>query len=173
MAKKNQTKKQTSKKKVEEVKEIKEEVTEETESVEKADEAKEDKPNKKKRNDSKKSNKNSDKKSKNEKSHWFKDFKAEIKKIVWPSGKRLFDNVVVVLSMVIVVTLIIVLLDLGLKQLSGLEVNGINELKTRVHNEVETIDENTTSDDALVNGTDGEITTITNQIDAEDPTVTE
>ena len=163
MAKKKQTKKQTSKKKVEEVKEIKEEVTEETESVEKAEEVKEvkeDKPNKKKRNDSKKSNKNSDKKSKNEKSHWFKDFKAEIKKIVWPSGKRLFDNVVVVLSMVFIVTLIIFLLDLGLKQLSNLEINGVNELKTKVANELNSAENTTTSDDILVNGTDGSVTTI-------------
>ena len=30
------------------------------------------------------------------KKHWFKDFKAEIKKIVWPTGKKLFDNTVVV-----------------------------------------------------------------------------
>ena len=161
MAKKKQAKKKTSNKKIEEVEEIKEEVTEETESIEEeVEEVKEEKSTKKKRKDSKKSNKNADKKVKTEKSHWFKDLKAEIKKIVWPSGKRLFDNVVVVLSMVFIVTLIIFLLDLGLKQLSNLEVNGVNELKTKVVNQLENSTENTTtSEDVLVNGTDGAIAT--------------
>ena len=163
MAKKKQSKKKTSNKKIEEIEEIKEEVTEEVEpeEIEEAEEVKEEKPTKKKRNDSKK-NKDADKKAKSEnKSHWFKDFKGEIKKIVWPSGKRLFDNVVVVLSMVIVVTLIIFLLDLGLKQLSNLEVNGVNELKTKVANELNSVNNNvTTSDDILVNGTDGSVTTV-------------
>ena len=163
MAKKKPAKKNTSKKKIEEVEEIKEEVTEEADAVEEeAEEIKEEKQTKKKRNDSKKNNKNSDKKAKTEKSHWFKDLKAEIKKIVWPSGKRLFDNVVVVLSMVIVVTLIIFLLDLGLKQLNNLEVNGINELKTKVANELNsTGGDITTSEDVLVNGTDGSMTEVT------------
>ena len=161
MAKKKQPKKKTSNKKIEEIEEIKEEVTEEIESDEEVDEVKEEKPTKKKRKDSNKSNKSTDKKAKSEnKSHWFKDFKGEIKKIVWPSGKRLFDNVVVVLSMVFIVTLIIFLLDLGLKQLSNLEINGVNELKTKVANELNSAENTTTSDDILVNGTDGSITTI-------------
>ena len=40
-------------------------------------------------------------------------------------------------------------------------------------NELNTVNEVTTDDETLVNGTDGAITTITNQTDAEDPTVTE
>ena len=57
--------------------------------------------------------------------------------------------------MVFIVTLIIFLLDLGLKQLSNLEVNGVNELKTKVANELNITDNSvTTSDEVLVNGTD-------------------
>ena len=160
MAKKKQPKKKTSNKKIEEIEEIKEEVTEEIESDEEVDEVKEEKPTKKKRKDSTKSNKSTEKAKSENKSHWFKDFKGEIKKIVWPSGKRLFDNVVVVLSMVFIVTLIIFLLDLGLKQLSNLEINGVNELKTKVANELNSAENTTTSDDILVNGTDGSVTTI-------------
>jgi preprotein translocase subunit SecE len=99
------------------------------------------------------------------KKHWFKDFKAEIKKIVWPTGKKLFDNTVVVITMVIVVALIIFVLDLGFKALSGLEVNELNRLKSEVAAESSnttsevtdaTITEDSTSAEgvSLINGTE-------------------
>jgi preprotein translocase subunit SecE len=99
------------------------------------------------------------------KKHWFKDFKAEIKKIVWPTGKKLFDNTVVVITMVIVVALIIFVLDLGFKALSGLEVNELNRLKSEVAAESSnttsevtdaTITEDSTSAEGvtLINGTE-------------------
>ena len=63
--------------------------------------------------------------------------------------------------------------DLNLAQGEDIIKKCINELKTRVANELNTVNEVTTDDETLVNGTDGAITTITNQTDAEDPTVTE
>ena len=80
------------------------------------------------------------------KKHWFKDFKAEIKKIVWPTGKKLFDNTVVVITMVVIVALIIFILDLGFKALSGLEVNELNRLRTEVAAESSNTSTSATSD---------------------------
>lgn len=52
--------------------------------------------------------------------NFFKDYKSEITKIVWPSRKTVIRNTVVVLVMCAVVGVYIWLLDLGLAKLLGL-----------------------------------------------------
>ncbi len=52
--------------------------------------------------------------------NFFKDYKSEITKIVWPSRKTVIRNTVVVLIMCAVVGIYIWLLDLGLAKLLGL-----------------------------------------------------
>ena len=51
---------------------------------------------------------------------WLKDMKSELKKIVWPSGKQLVNNTVVVLVAVLIVGIIVCLFDLGAGELIGL-----------------------------------------------------
>ena len=66
------------------------------------------------------------------KKHAFRDFKAELKKIVWPSKKEWSENIIVVISMVIIVFAIIFVLDLAFNSLNKLEVKGVEKLKNSI-----------------------------------------
>ena len=57
--------------------------------------------------------------------HWFKDFRAELKKVIWPTKRQLAENTTVVISMVIIVAVIIFLLDLAFKSITGAVTSGI------------------------------------------------
>lgn len=92
-------------------------------------------PNKKedtKIKNTKKDNKKKTIKSDSNQKKWFKDFRAELKKIIWPSKKQLWENTAVVISMVVIVSVIIFLLDLGFKALNELEVKGAESLKNKI-----------------------------------------
>ena len=42
---------------------------------------------------------------------WFRDMKSELKKVVWPSGKQLLNNTLIVLAAVLIVGVIVCLFD--------------------------------------------------------------
>ena len=43
---------------------------------------------------------------------WFREMKSELKKVVWPSGKQLLNNTLVVLVSVLIVGIVVCLFDL-------------------------------------------------------------
>ena len=45
------------------------------------------------------------------KKHFFKDFKAELKKVIWPTPKQLANNTVAVITIVLITALIVFILD--------------------------------------------------------------
>ena len=47
-----------------------------------------------------------------QKSHYFKDMKAELKKVIWPSGKQTANNTMAVIVFTLVAALIVFVLDL-------------------------------------------------------------
>ena len=52
--------------------------------------------------------------SKNEnkvKKHFFKDFKAELKKVIWPTPKQLVNNTIAVVTIVLITAVIVFALD--------------------------------------------------------------
>ncbi len=53
---------------------------------------------------------------------WFREFRSEWKKIVWPGRKQLKNNTLVVIACVVVVTLVIFAFDSGFKALVGLVI---------------------------------------------------
>lgn len=87
--------------------------------------------------DNKKSKKDVKKDSKN-KRHFFKDFKAELKKVIWPTPKQLVNNTVAVITIVLILAIIVLVLDLAFE---GLNKYGINNLRSYVETHVETKDE--------------------------------
>lgn len=119
--------------------EIKEDVK--VEEVEEVKETKTTKSSKNKSNNKKTNNKKQQKSDTNKR--WFKEFRAELKKIIWPSRSELLENSIVVISMVVVVAVIIFVLDLAFKSLNGLEVEGAKKLKNSISVE-ETLDEGDT-----------------------------
>ena len=42
---------------------------------------------------------------------WFREMKSELKKVVWPSGKQLVNNTLIVLAAVLVVGVVVCLFD--------------------------------------------------------------
>ena len=77
--------------------------------------------------------------------HFWKDFKAELKKVIWPTKKQLTNNTMVVVAMVIVTAIIVLVLDLVF---DGLNTYGINKVKQAVQSSIsETADEETTPTD--------------------------
>lgn len=78
-----------------------------------------------------------------DKTSFLKGFKAELKKVVWPTPKQLFNNTVAVLTIVLITTLIVFILDFSFESLNKY---GIDKIKEVVSN---SIDENTTSNNEV------------------------
>lgn len=66
---------------------------------------------------------------KKEKKHFFKDFKAELKKVIWPTPKQLVNNTVAVITIVLLIAIIVFVLDFTFEKMN---TYGINKLKSKV-----------------------------------------
>ena len=75
---------------------------------------------------------------------FFKDFTGTCKKIVWPTGKQVIKNSLVVLATIIVIGAIVALIDFGLTKIFDLGEQGVVSLAEYVGG-----DEATTADTAL------------------------
>ena len=77
------------------------------------------------------------------KKHFFKDFKAELKKVIWPTPKQIVNNTIAVVTIVIIAAAIVFVLDLVFKTLND---QGINKLKENLRNKtvVESVEDNNT-----------------------------
>lgn len=67
--------------------------------------------------------------------HFWKDFKAELKKVIWPTKRQLANNTMVVIAMVLVTTVTVLILDLTFE---ALNTYGINKIKKAVQNSIST-----------------------------------
>ena len=73
---------------------------------------------------------NTNKKASNkDKRHFFKDVKAELKKVIWPTPKQLLNNTLAVIASVLIVGVIVFLLDLCFEKINNF---GVEKLKTIV-----------------------------------------
>ena len=64
---------------------------------------------------------------KNKKS-FFKDFKAELKKVIWPTPKQLINNTVAVVTVVLVTAAIVFVLDLAFETLNKQGIDKVKEI---------------------------------------------
>lgn len=80
-----------------------------------------------------------DKKSKKERKHFFKDFKAELKKVIWPTPKQVANNTVAVITIVLITAVIVFILDLIF---GAINTHGINNIRNLVRNNNTVIEEN-------------------------------
>ena len=90
-----------------------------------------------------KTNKKED--SKNKKS-FFKDFKAELKKVVWPTPKQLVNNTVAVITIVLITAIIVFVLDLAFEFVNKQGIEKVKEVITS-SNTTNTSDNNSESTD--------------------------
>ena len=86
-------------------------------------------------------NKNNKVKESKTKRHFFKDVKAELKKVIWPTKKQLVNNTVAVISIVLIAGIAVFVLDVCLEKINSF---GVNKLKTIVQStQTNEISENT------------------------------
>ena len=67
-----------------------------------------------------------DKKEKKENKHFFKDFKAELKRVIWPTPKQLVNNTIAVIVIVFITAAIVFVLDLVFEFANK---QGVNKIK--------------------------------------------
>ena len=81
-----------------------------------------------------------------QKSSYFKDMKAELKKVVWPTPKELVNNTVAVITFVLVIAVIVFILDFCFDNLNKY---GITRLQESVQSSFQTTeDSENVSEDA-------------------------
>ena len=119
-------------------------------------------PKKEVKNNKKENNKN--------KKSFFKDFKAELKKVVWPTPKQLVNNTVAVITIVLITAAIVFVLDLTFETWNNNGVDKVKEAITQIEEGTNTTvntntdsssnsEENTSSDNSVANETNTENTT--------------
>ena len=98
----------------------------------------------------------SKKQDKKNKRHFMKDFKAELKRVIWPTPKQLLNNTVAVITVVLITAAIVFVLDFAFESLNTYGVDRLKEMvenqnsessNTVVNNEVEE-DTNTTEENS-------------------------
>lgn len=113
--------------------------------------------------------------SKNKKS-FFKDFKAELKKVVWPTPKQLVNNTIAVITIVLITAVIVFVLDVIFEAANEHGVERIKEIiTTNETTENVTSEDNTTSNETTENeaGSTEETNTAENNTENTDTNVTE
>ena len=81
--------------------------------------------------------------SKNKKS-FMKDFKAELKRVIWPTPKQLVNNTVAVVTIVLITAAIVFVLDLTFEAINK---NGVDKIKEFVVTSSDTTDEKATTEE--------------------------
>ena len=62
--------------------------------------------------------KETNKKQSKDKKHFFKDFKAELKRVIWPTPKQLVNNTVAVITIVLITAIIVFVLDFTFEKMN-------------------------------------------------------
>lgn len=93
--------------------------------------------------------------SKNKKS-FFKDFKAELKKVSWPTPKQLLNNTIAVITIVFITAAIVFALDLAFETLNK---HGVDKIKEVIATD-NTSEENETTENTAVEDTGSETTVV-------------
>ena len=85
------------------------------------------------------------------KKHFFKDFKAELKKVIWPTPKQVVNNTVAVIVIVLITATIVFVLNVVFDLFNE---KGINRLKSNIKNRI--VVENTVETNTEQNNVSGE-----------------
>ncbi len=73
-----------------------------------------------------------------DKKHFMKDFKAELKRVIWPTPKQLLNNTIAVITIVLITAAIVFVLDFTFEKMNeyGIEkLKSVVETKNTIENE--------------------------------------
>ncbi len=83
--------------------------------------------------------------------HFFKDFKAELKKVIWPTPKQVLNNTTAVITIVLITAIIVFVLDIAFEKLN---THGIDRLKSVISSsQTNSISENTVNSNTVADNT--------------------
>ena len=109
-----------------------------------------------------------EKKEKKQKSHYFKDMKAELKKVIWPTPKQLLNNTIAVIAFTLIAAAIVFVLDICFESINKYGIVPMQEkIQTSYqasHQESETTDNTSENEKANI---DTETTDENNSVEAE------
>ena len=119
-----------------------------------------------------------DKKEKKENKHFFKDFKAELKRVIWPTPKQLVNNTVAVITIVLITAVIVFALDFVFKTVDDYGINKLKEVvgtrneesNTTTSNEEKSDTTNNTANEANNTTTNNEVNNSTTNNQANNST---
>ena len=97
-----------------------------------------------------------------EKKHFFKDFKAELKRVIWPTPKQLINNTVAVITIVLITAIIVFVLDVIFESLNNYGVNKLKSIVDSHKEQSENTSNNQQVENAVNNILNGESNTETN-----------
>ena len=103
---------------------------------------------------------NKEMKNKKDKTSFYKSFKAEIKKVIWPTPKQLLNNTAAVLVIVLITTLLVFALDFVFESMNKY---GIDKIKNIVINS--TSEENTVDNEISTNEIETNVVTDSNSVE--------
>ena len=79
------------------------------------------------------------------KKHFFKDFKAELKKVIWPTPKQLINNTMAVIAIVIILAAIVFVLDVAFESVNKYGIDKIKQSVVSTNSTENTVDSNNTT----------------------------
>ena len=85
--------------------------------------------------------------------HFFKDFKAELKKVVWPTPKQLLNNTSAVIAIVLISAVMVFILDIAFEFVNKEVVTNLQEVVNEKFNSSE--DQNSSDKNTQSNSTEG------------------
>ena len=106
-----------------------------------------------------------------QKSHYFKDMKAELKKVIWPSSKQTINNTIAVIVFTLVAALIVFILDLCFDSINKYAITPLQDKiqssyeasnSEAEQQNVENTEANTEANDTETQNTEAEETDATN-----------
>ena len=106
-----------------------------------------------------------------QKSHYFKDMKAELKKVIWPSSKQTINNTIAVIVFTLVAALIVFILDLCFDSINKYAITPLQDKiqssyeasnSEAEQQNVENTEANTEANDTEIQNTEAEETDATN-----------
>ena len=92
--------------------------------------------------------------------HFFKDFKAELKKVIWPTPKQVLNNTIAVITIVLITAVIVFVLDFAFESLNKYGVDKIKESIQTIES-TNSADDNTTMNETTNETTENENTSNT------------
>ena len=94
-----------------------------------------------------------EKKSNKEKKHFWKDFKAELKKVIWPTPKQVVNNTIAVITIVLITAVIVFALDFVFKAINTYGIDAIRQVvkndNTVTNNVIESEEQTTEMQNSL------------------------